>query len=208
MSELSSMHYEPRKAVETLTATVTLLLARWYDLPESARIQLDAQRSALAAQLTQASQFQRGGVIVDFLKELEAAPTVVTLVYDQLKAGKNAMLMRGGLLMIKDDEVATLAELLQSPPPPPPSADAAPSAPKVTTITFFSVVTMPAQIQANVTNPLVVRLSRSAPDKKTHFWHQPRHGHQGQRPLSRLGPARSRGGDPARARPGRKDRLH
>lgn len=173
MSELSSMHYEPRKAVETLTATVTLLLARWYDLPESARTQLDAQRSALAAQLTQASQFQRGGVIVDFLKELEAAPAVVTLVYDQLKAGKNAMLMRGGLLMIKDDEVATLAELLQSPPPPPPSADAAPSAPKVTTITFFSVVTMPAQIQANVTNPLVVRLSRSAPDKKLTFGTNP-----------------------------------
>ena len=60
MSELSSMHYEPRKAVETLTATMQLLLTRWYDMPESARAQLDAQRSALATQLTQASQFQRG----------------------------------------------------------------------------------------------------------------------------------------------------
>ena len=164
MSELSSMHYEPRKAVETLTATMQLLLTHWYDMPESARAQLDAQRSALATQLTQASQFQRGGLIVDFLKELENAPAVVTLVYDQLKAGKNTMLMRGGLLMIQDDQVAVLAALLQSPPPPPPSADAAPSAPKVTTIDFYSVVAMPAQIQSGKLNPLVVRLSRSAPN--------------------------------------------
>lgn len=176
MSELSSMHYEPKKAVETLTATMQSLLARWYDLPESARTQVDAQRSALATQLTQASQLQRCGVIVDFLKGLEESPAVLTLAYDLLKAGKNTMLMRGGLLTIKDDEVAVLTALLQSPPPPPPqplAAGAEPSAPKVTTIDFFSVVTMPAQIQADTLNPLVVRLSRSAPDKKVVFGANP-----------------------------------
>ncbi len=127
---------------------------------------MDTQRSALATQLAQASQFQRGGVIVDFLKELESSPAVVTLVFDLLKAGKNTMLMRGGLLMIKDDEVAALTELLQSPPPPPPAADAAPSAPKVTTIDFFSVVDHACPDPGGKLNPLVVRLSRSAPDKK------------------------------------------
>jgi hypothetical protein len=168
MADLSKMHYEPRRAVDTLKAAMTLLLERWYDLPEAARSELDQKRTELVTNLKAANDFQRGKVITDFLTDLESSPAVLTLAFDVLKTGKSTMTSRG-LVMIKAENLGEITDLLQAPLPEAPTGSQDGSArAKVTEIEFVSVVSSPMEIPQGGSNYVIVRLSRSEP-KATGF---------------------------------------